>query len=713
MKSILIRRPLGLWRAVKEPASTQRARRALPLMKHKLNLRTWSLMLLCACAAGADNRFTLIDYPDASMTQVWGINSRGDVGGVYTGADKNNHGFLVNGGHYSPIDYPGATVTLINGISPQGDLVGEFGATGTSPHRAFRLGADGVFTAFDFPGATSTSLKGINARGEMAGQYTLADGANHTFLLVAGSLTRIDYPGASNTASLGISPQGEAVGTYMVNGINHGYVYSTGSGFTTIDYPASTYTNVTGRNASGDVVGRYLDASGVSFGYILSNSQFTSIDYPGASFTGLTAIDPAGNITGRCTVDGLTHGFVLASTQPPLRYTVRDLGTVGAPPGQPETVANNDQVAGTAVMESGSLHAVVWSRAGVMTDLGSAGLNSIAFGINESGVTVGQAEMAIVDPGGEDFCGTLALGFPGTGATCTAFAAQNGVMKPLQTLGGANGMARAVNGRGQITGTAENTTIDPACPSPQKYQFKPVLWQGEDAVELPTVGGDRNGIGQGINENGEIVGGSGNCVAYKPNNLHMLQPLHALLWETGGAIDLGNLGGKGLVSGHFARSINNNSEVVGFSDVTGDKATHAFRWTRNTGMQDLGTLAGDGHSVGLGINDQGVIAGVSIVPNFSSLRAFVWRGGVMMDLNQLIPATSALYLLTACSINASGEITGFAVDSNGSMHAYLAVPLGSGEEDFEMGVSPSMLSTAARDRMRNVGRALAPGKLGH
>ena len=104
-------------------------------MKHRFGSRACSLVFLCACAAGAENRFTLIDYPGASNTQAWGINSRGDIVGYYVGADNNNHGFLLNGGHYTTIDYPGAAVTLVNGINPQGDVVGEFGATATSPHR--------------------------------------------------------------------------------------------------------------------------------------------------------------------------------------------------------------------------------------------------------------------------------------------------------------------------------------------------------------------------------------------------------------------------------------------------------------------------------------------------------------------------------------------------------------------------------------------------
>src|ERR1017187_6708471 len=140
-------------------------------MKHRFGSRACGLMVLCAFAAGAENRFTLIDYPGASSTLAWGVNSRGDIVGYYVGADKNNHGFLLNGGRYTAIDYPGAAVTLVNGINPQGDVVGEFGATATSPHRGFRLGADGVYTAFDFPGATTTSFIGIDARGEIAGQY--------------------------------------------------------------------------------------------------------------------------------------------------------------------------------------------------------------------------------------------------------------------------------------------------------------------------------------------------------------------------------------------------------------------------------------------------------------------------------------------------------------------------------------------------------------
>ena len=92
-------------------------------------------------------------------------------------------------------------------------------------------------------------------------------------------------------------------------------------------------------------------------------------------------------------------------------------------------------------------------------------------------------------------------------------------------------------------------------------------------------------------------------------------------------------------------------------------------------MQDLGTLPGDVISAGLSINDSGEIVGVSLDQN-SNLHAYVRRRGRMADLNDLITGDSSLFLLLPCSINARGEITGLAVDSNtGEPHAFLATPV--------------------------------------
>ena len=85
-------------------------------------------------------------------------------------------------------------------------------------------------------------------------------------------------------------------------------------------------------------------------------------------------------------------------------------------------------------------------------------------------------------------------------------------------------------------------------------------------------------------------------------------------------INLGSLGGK---YDNLPTAINDNGQIVGWSDLTGDATTHAFL-RQNEAMTDLGTLPGDASSFAYaitnkpasfdlltaeGINDQGVIVG--------------------------------------------------------------------------------------------------------
>jgi hypothetical protein len=112
------------------------------------------------------------------------------------------------------------------------------------------------------------------------------------------------------------------------------------------------------------------------------------------------------------------------------------------------------------------------------------------------------------------------------------------------------------------------------------------------------------------------------------------------------------------------------------ADGRGPGSFHAFFWSPETLIQDLGTVKGDAASVRLAINDPGDIGGVSIPadPN-AAPRAFIRPdGGTIVELNSLIPATSALYLFSACSINSRGEIIGLALDAQGNFHGYLATP---------------------------------------
>lgn len=361
-----------------------------------------------------------------------------------------------------------------------------------------------------------------------------------------------------------------------------------------------------------------------------------------------------------------------AAAQSP-RYNIIDLGQVGANPGQPFVISNNGLTAGAVTVSDGTSHATLWYR-GWKADFGRPGLggaNNIAFAVNDRGQVVGEAETTTTDPNKEDFCGFKAMGLPSTGNTCKPFIWFYGVMTPLPTLGGSNGVANHVNSLGEVVGTAESTAFDKSCPAPQLFQFKPVLWMNGKPQQFPTVGEDLDGIAYAINDNGQAVGSSGGCGAFNPNFLINLAPVHAVLWENGSATDLKSLGGA---FGNFATDINNGGHVVGYSDLKGDMTFDAFFWTKESGMRDLKTLSGDVASLGLGINDSDAVVGVSLDANFNP-RAFYWQNGAIADLNTLLQSNPAgLYLITACSINSRGEIIGLAVDSAGNSHGYLAAP---------------------------------------
>jgi probable HAF family extracellular repeat protein len=378
------------------------------------------------------------------------------------------------------------------------------------------------------------------------------------------------------------------------------------------------------------------------------------------------------------------------------QYTVTDLGTLsGGNFSQPFFINRYGLVSGSSSVANGSQHATLWLD-GLMGDIGAPGLggpNSIAFGDNERFQSAGEAETSTPDPNGEDFCGF------GTHLTCSAFLWQDGKIIQLPTLGGNNGGANAINNWEKVAGFAENSTPDPGCPAPQVLEFKPVVWRNKVIHKLPTVGNDPDGVAYNLNDDGLVVGASGTCTMFNPNFLNSLLAVHALLWENGKATDLGNLGGQtGQAGGNAGYDVNNRSEVVGGSDLAGDTTFHAFLWTRKTGMQDLGTLSGDVASNAISINDGGSVVGVSLDPNFNP-RAFLWEKGVMTDLNTLVVGDSPLYLLTGCSVNSRGEITGLGLTSSGEIHTYLAVP----KHDAEIGqitshgvVSRRILSDDAR-----------------
>jgi len=364
---------------------------------------------------------------------------------------------------------------------------------------------------------------------------------------------------------------------------------------------------------------------------------------------------------------------LLATSQ--LQYTITDLPSLGGTNSRANSINNRTWLAGYSNLSgNASRHASLW-RGRALTDLGTLGgpNSAVTWSVKaDSGIVAGISQTSTPDPLGEAWSSAAFYpGATGTGYINLGFVWENGTMRALPTLGGNNGFATGANSRGQIVGWAENAIHDPTCVPPQQLQFRPVVYgpKANQIAEFPLPAGDTSGAATAINEQGQAVGISGIC--NQAVGRHTAK--HALLWDKGKIIDLGNLGAPYW---NTPTNINQRGDVVGFAGAPNDPDANflqAFIWTPESGMKPLGFLPGDVHSEAYGINEKRQVVGLSCDAD-GNCRAFMWQNGVMTDLNSAKPASYAAILEQARDINEAGEIAGRSLDSTGVRRAFLATP---------------------------------------
>jgi probable HAF family extracellular repeat protein len=375
------------------------------------------------------------------------------------------------------------------------------------------------------------------------------------------------------------------------------------------------------------------------------------------------------------------------------QYYLVNLGVIGGKYSAARGINNLGWITGASSLKgSKSSHAALW-RAGRLTDLGTLGGPNSYFNDtvkNTRGELAGVSQVSKTDPNLEDFCQES---FFNGKYLCQGFSWKNGVMTPLAPLGGNNSFATGVNNRGQVVGGAETSTQDSSCSPPQVFDYRGVIWQPNgEMLTLPPYPGDTVSFANAINNVGQAVGSSGSCGPLD----YQATAAHALLWQSGSTIDLGNLGGT---ENNVPFAINARGQVVGYSNLPGDATSHAFLW-QNGVMSDLGTLPGDVFSVANGMNDKGQIVGESC-PASGSCRGFIWENGSMTDLNLLVPTRSRLYVFYASDINDSGQIVGIATNTTKHVFTQRAVVLIPGKKsDVLPGSSAPLVSLPEALRIR-------------
>ena len=302
---------------------------------------------------------------------------------------------------------------------------------------------------------------------------------------------------------------------------------------------------------------------------------------------------------------------------------------------------------------------------GIKIDLGTlGGTNSTSnWGeINDFGLIVGESETGALDPNGEDICGF------GTHHVCLPFLWQFPKMKALPTLGGNNGQASSINNLGLIVGFAENGALDTTCPAGTTNNriALPAMWERGAAKPLPLVIGDVDGDAFWVNDLGQAVGYSGNCVS----------ATHGASWKNNVVsilIDLGN--------GAIAQAINNRGQIAGQVGSADGSTFLAAVWQNGADgpLTTIGAPFGDAAAFASGINDRGQVVGSSLDAHFNWSHAFIWQDGVMTNLDTLFPASANLNPVMGNKINERGQISGMAIvmsgPHKGDIHAFLATPV--------------------------------------
>jgi probable HAF family extracellular repeat protein len=342
-------------------------------------------------------------------------------------------------------------------------------------------------------------------------------------------------------------------------------------------------------------------------------------------------------------------------------YRVVNLAARGGPTNSANSINEQTLIAGyTDAPDGASRHATLWFF-GFRSDLGTLGgpNSNVAWPVkNRIGLIAGIAQTDIVEPLGQTWSCRSFFAFPTrSGFICSAVAWENGAIRALPTLGGYNGFATGANNHRQIVGWAQNTVLDPSCnPVHVKQQFHAVMWgPGENQIlDLRPLQGDTTSAATAINDKGQVAGISGNCGTAVGGT----SAREAVMWERGRPRVLGNLGG---IAWNTPMALNERGDVVGFSNIRKeDGATpnwHAFMWTKERGIRDLGALDGYPLSQALGINEKRQVVGTSCTSDFSACRAVMWIHGRIIDLNDLAPGYPDV-LYAANDINDDGDIAG-------------------------------------------------------
>jgi probable HAF family extracellular repeat protein len=285
--------------------------------------------------------------------------------------------------------------------------------------------------------------------------------------------------GGDFSRAYGVNDHGFVVGDALlpVSGIVRRAILWGGGTVTDLGTAGGQQSYASGINNSGTICGWAQGAAGNALPALWSGSSITALPTLGGAFGQALAINDSGSAVGHASLSsGRAHAALWSGGQ------VHDLGTLGGASSQAYDINNQGIVVGTATDSLGRVRATLWGDSGAVDlgdlsggewtairgindlgemilwgkpqgveenravfwngdpassiiDLGSGGLESWAYGLNDAGYVVGWEEISVDGP-------------------YRAFVWDGVEKQDLGTLGGIGSAAYGINADGTIVGYA-------------------------------------------------------------------------------------------------------------------------------------------------------------------------------------------------------------------------------------------------------------------
>ena len=323
-------------------------------------------------------------------------------------------------------------------------------------------------------------------------------------------------------------------------------------------------------------------------------------------------------------------------------YGMTDLGTLGGSMTLAYDLNDTAQVVGYSTTPFSS-KAFLWQN-GQMTNLGSLMSNfSAAYAVNAAGTAVGNSPASNGNP-------RATMWRDGTIIDLTPDVAVY-----------ESSWASGINDAGKWVGSVQLEELPP---------WHGFVAEGFTRTPIGHLGGGSS-FPSDINSAGQVVGSSYTRVVSEVEQIE-----HAFLWENGVLTDLGVLPDDAESS---AAAINSFGVIVGSSvrtDAVTFQQTHRAFIHENGVMTAIAVPGADARAAD--INDSGVVVGtMKAAGGLSPDHAWVYRDGVVTNLNSLVAPGSGLHITFAYAVNNAGQIAGVAIDAQGLSHGVLLTPGGS------------------------------------